>query len=187
MYDTGIDRQGFIFRETVYITEMLCRAFMAVFSPLPVQPEGTIDFIPVCLSLRLSVCQSVHNVFRIDFLLQCMHWNSVHGFILMTYRSGSKMVAIDQFLARLHKVHPAYRMVNARQVGWRAGVSSHTFRLTFFKPFTAVMDTLKMCMWLFGSVQAFFEKLACRWTSSFFRHVLNRRHLHLCNQLLSHL
>jgi hypothetical protein len=36
--------------------------------------------------------------------------------------------------------------------------SSHTFRLTFFKPCTVVMDTLKMCMWLFGSVWTFFIK-----------------------------
>jgi hypothetical protein len=57
--------------------------------------------------------------------------------------------------------------------------SSHTFKLTFFKPYKVVMDTLKMCMWLFGSVRTFFEKYTCSWTWSFFQHVLNRRHL-LC-------
>jgi hypothetical protein len=81
------------------------------------------------------------------------------------------------FLAGLHKVHPAYRMVNAGRAGGlvcgRASLigyllcvinSSHTFRLTFFKPCIVVIDTLKMCMWLFGSIRTFFEKFPCSWT-----------------------
>jgi hypothetical protein len=58
------------------------------------------------------------------------------------------------FLAGLHKVHPAYRMVNAGQAGGRLLIgyllcvmnSFHTFKLTFFKLCTVVMDTLKICM-----------------------------------------
>jgi hypothetical protein len=42
--------------------------------------------------------------------------------------------------------------------------SSHTFRPTFIKPCTVVMDTLKMCMWLFGCIRTFFEKFPCSWT-----------------------
>jgi hypothetical protein len=41
---------------------------------------------------------------------------------------------------------------------------SRMFRLTFFKPCTVVMDTLKMCLWLFGSIQTFFEEFPCSWT-----------------------
>jgi hypothetical protein len=39
-----------------------------------------------------------------DFFPRCvqlLHWNFVHGFISMTYRSSSKMVAIDQFVEEL--------------------------------------------------------------------------------------
>jgi hypothetical protein len=50
---------------------------------------------------------------------------------------------------------------------------SYTFRLIFFKPCTVVMDTLKMCMWLFGSDRTFFEKLTCSWIKWFFQHVLH--------------
>jgi hypothetical protein len=55
--------------------------------------------------------------------------------------------------------------------------SSHTFRLTSFKPCTVIMDRLKMCMWLFGRLQTLFEKFTCSWTYSFFQHVLNKLHL----------
>ena len=74
--------------------------------------------------------------------------------------SLSKYLFNQWFLAGLHKVHPAYRMVNAGRVGTRASLigyllcvinSSYIFKLTFFKPCTVVMDTLKMCMWLFSS------------------------------------
>jgi hypothetical protein len=56
-----------------------------------------------------------------------------------------------QFLAGLHEVHLAYRMVNGGRVSliWYLLCvinSSHIFRLTFFKPCIVVMDTLKMCM-----------------------------------------
>jgi hypothetical protein len=71
-------------------------------------------------------------------------------------------------------------------LGWRVGVFyrvptlcnqllPHNFRQTFFKPCTDVMDTLKISMWLFGSVRSFSEKFTCSWTSSFFQHVLNRQ------------
>jgi hypothetical protein len=36
---------------------------------------------------------------------------------------------------------------------------SHIFSLTFFKPCAVVRGTLKMCMWLFGSVWTFFWKI----------------------------
>jgi hypothetical protein len=42
--------------------------------------------------------------------------------------------------------------------------SSSMFRLTFFKPCTVVMDTLKMCMWLSGRLQTLFDKFTCSWT-----------------------
>jgi hypothetical protein len=45
--------------------------------------------------------------------------------------------------------------------------SSHTFRLTFFQLCTDVMDTLMMCMRLFGSVQIFFEKWSCHFSSRY--------------------
>jgi hypothetical protein len=35
---------------------------------------------------------------------------------------------------------------------------SHTFSLTFSKLCSVIMDTLKMCLWLSGSVQTFFKK-----------------------------
>jgi hypothetical protein len=56
--------------------------------------------------------------------------------------------------------------------------TSRTLKLIFFKPCTIVMDTLKMCMWLFGSVWTFFEKFTC-WTYPFFQHVLHRVYI-LC-------
>jgi hypothetical protein len=40
----------------------------------------------------------------LDFFPQCvqlLHWNFIHGFISMTYRSSSKMVAINQFFGRV--------------------------------------------------------------------------------------
>jgi hypothetical protein len=49
----------------------------------------------------------------------------------------------------------------------------------FYKLFTVVMDTLEMCMWLFGSVQTFSKRFTCSWTLSFFQHVLTRLNL-LC-------
>jgi hypothetical protein len=64
--------------------------------------------------------------------------------------------------------------------------STHTLRLTFFKPCTVVVDTLKMCMWLCRSFQTFFEKFTCSWTWSFFQHVLHRWYL-LCVVNSSHL
>jgi hypothetical protein len=51
-----------------------------------------------------SVCLSVHKLSFPDFFPLCaqlLHWNFVHGFICMTYRSSSKMVAIAQFLEEL--------------------------------------------------------------------------------------
>jgi hypothetical protein len=49
--------------------------------------------------------------------------------------------------------------------------SSHTFTLTFFKLCTVLMDTLKICMWLFGSAWTFFKKLHvlyfCSYKTSF--------------------
>jgi hypothetical protein len=59
--------------------------------------------------------------------------------------------------------------------------SSHTFKLTFFKPCTVVIDTLKMCMWVFGSIRTFFEKLhvvelshfsSMFWINCIYRHQL---------------
>jgi hypothetical protein len=55
--------------------------------------------------------------------------------------------------------------------------SSHNFRLTFFKLFTVVMNTLKICMWLFESVWTLFGKFICSWMWYFFQHVLNRWYL----------
>jgi hypothetical protein len=56
--------------------------------------------MPVCPSVRLSVRpQSFPDFFPL--CVQLLHWNFVHGFICMTYRSSSKMVAIDQFLGEL--------------------------------------------------------------------------------------
>jgi hypothetical protein len=48
---------------------------------LSVRPQSFPDFFPLCAQL--------------------LDWNFVHGFIPMTYRSSSKMVAIDQFLDEL--------------------------------------------------------------------------------------
>jgi hypothetical protein len=45
---------------------------------LSVRPQSFPDFCPQCTQL--------------------LHFNVVHGFISVTYRSSSKMVAIDQFL-----------------------------------------------------------------------------------------
>jgi hypothetical protein len=53
---------------------------------------------------RPSVCLSVRPQSFPDFFPLCaqlLHWNFVHGFITMTYRSSSKMVAIDQYLEEL--------------------------------------------------------------------------------------
>jgi hypothetical protein len=60
----------------------------------------------------------------------------------------------SNFWLGLHKMYPAYRLVNAGQDGGRLLIgyllcaisSSHTFKLTIFKPCTVVMDILKMCM-----------------------------------------
>jgi hypothetical protein len=49
--------------------------------------------------------------------------------------------------------------------------SSQTFGLTFTKLCTVVMDTLKMCMWLFWSASRFFKKFTCSWTLSFLAHL----------------
>jgi hypothetical protein len=69
--------------------------------------------------------------------------------------------------------------------------SSHTIRLTFFKPCTVVLDTLKMCMWLFESVKTIFENFTCSWIKVIFppcfeyRWHLLRWHL-LCVIISSH-
>jgi hypothetical protein len=54
---------------------------------------------------------------------------------------------------------------------------SHISQLPFNKLCTFVMGTLKMCMWQFGSVGTFFEKLHVLGLSHFFQHVLNWQYL----------
>jgi hypothetical protein len=56
--------------------------------------------------------------------------------------------------------------------------SSHTFRLTFFKLCTVVMDKLKICIWHFESVQSFFKKFTCSWALGW--------HSSNCEQLWAH-
>jgi hypothetical protein len=88
------------------------------------------------------------------------------------------------FLARLHKLHPAYRMVN----GWRAGAFNRVLTLcNQLLPhlLADILQTLHSCyghienvhvtFWKYSDI--FFEKFTCSWTWSFFQHVLNRRHL----------
>jgi hypothetical protein len=43
-------------------------------------------------------------------------------------------------------------------------MDTHTFTLTFLKPCTVAVDTLKMCMWLSGRLQTLFVKFSCSWT-----------------------
>jgi hypothetical protein len=66
--------------------------------------------------------------------------------------SSPTIMIIERFLAGLHKVTLAYSLVNARHLYTLLGYllcvinSSHTSRLTFSTLYTAVMDTLKLCM-----------------------------------------
>jgi hypothetical protein len=43
--------------------------------------------------------------------------------------------------------------------GWASSYSSHTLRLTFSEFCIVVMDTLKMCIWLFGRIIVLFFKI----------------------------
>jgi hypothetical protein len=43
-------------------------------------------------------------------------------------------------------------------------MTPHSSKLTFSKLCTVVMNTLKMCTWLFWNVQTFFKKFTCSWT-----------------------
>jgi hypothetical protein len=56
--------------------------------------------VAVCLSVRP---QSFPNFFQ--QCVQLLHWNFVSGFISRTYRSSSKMVAIDQLLEELCSIN----------------------------------------------------------------------------------
>jgi hypothetical protein len=67
--------------------------------PLLVLPELTIGFIPICL----SVCLSVHKVFQTfshyvrSYCIETLYM----ALYQLTYRSSLEMVAIDQFLEEL--------------------------------------------------------------------------------------
>jgi hypothetical protein len=99
-------------------------------------------------------------VFRLTFFklaqLLWTHWRRTCDVLeLFGHFSNLRVVELSNFTSMLAGGHCL--------IGYLLCVikSSRTFRLTFFKPCTVVVDTLKMCMWFFGSVQTFFEKFAC--------------------------
>jgi hypothetical protein len=78
-------------------------------------------------------------------------------------------LSIVKFLAGLHKVHPAYRMLNAGRasfLGYLLSVinSPNTFGLTFFKPLRSCYGHIEDVNVTFGSVRAFFENFTCSCT-----------------------
>jgi uncharacterized membrane protein len=135
----------------------------------------TPPWLLILLSHLLGVRVVLHSILYLPFGL----WlpvitfdtllSSLFCFKIVVTSQHVRLSSGTQFLDGLHKVHPAYRMVKG---GWVSFIgyllcvinSFYTFRLTFSKLYTVVMDTLKMCMWLFGSVWTFFEKFTCSWT-----------------------
>ena len=83
---------------------------IALFSPLPAKPKGTISLSSVCPSVCLSVCLSVrpsvcHSIFSFpDFSLQWMkifNWNLIYDYISVSYRPSLSFVMLDQLLTEL--------------------------------------------------------------------------------------
>jgi hypothetical protein len=86
----------------------------------------------------------------------------------------------SSLLTGLHKVLIEWWMPSGQTslIGYLLCViiSSDIFERTFCKSCAVVLDTLKMCIWLFGSIRTFFEKYTSSWfeLSNFVHHVLGQ-------------